>query len=55
MYTADDNMWMLLDVDTRDLGATTDDLLPAGERSYKYFLIHVDDVVVSSHISEQVI
>ena len=45
---------MRVDVDKSELGATTDYGLPVDEQYYKYVLIHVDNLMVESHISEQV-
>ena len=37
---------MIGDVDTSELGETTNDELPAGGRYYEYVLIHVDNLMV---------
>ena len=45
---------MIGDVDTSELGETTNDELPAGGRYYEYVLIHVDELMVDSRREEQV-
>ena len=48
---ADGYVWMVVAVDTSELGATSNDGLPTGERYYEYILIHVDDLRVDSRRS----
>ena len=52
---ADGDVWMQPAVDTSSLGATEEDGLPAGEKYYKYVLIHTDDVLVASCRATQVL
>ena len=46
---------MRVAVDTLELGATTDDVLPSGEFYYEYVLIHVENLMVDIRIAEKVI
>ena len=52
---ADGDLWMRVAVDTLEIVATTNNKMPEGERYDEYVLIHVDDLMVDSRRSEQVI
>ena len=51
---ADGHVWMIVDVDKFELGATFDDRLPKSESYYEYVSIHVYDLMVARCKSEQV-
>ena len=52
---ADGYVWMRMDVYTLEIGTTTYYGLPAGGCYYEYILIHVYNLMVAIHISEQMI
>ena len=51
---ANGDVWTRVDVDILELVEMEDSGLPVGERYYEYVLMHVDNLMVDSHIPEQV-